>query len=1265
MRANIKNEDICLVFSIETNIKNVMNKIQLTTSETITSAEISYIDNYGHQKISKLLNSQVIDGKVELVFDYFYAKKFDLKLYEDILEEQIQGISIISLDQNEFYEDKDVDVRLDKSLMTATSHCGQHASHSADRVIDNSLDTYFHSAGYSGNYADFTIDLGKKTLIDRVRMVTRSNSNGTGNGRILAYEILYKTSVDEEWQKVFTQLTEESGDDREAFFKPVLASEICIRVTNGKNKYVMIYEVDIFKYNLIEERIANLFLDETENDLKDEVTIEDIEALERELTTESYLKRIENAKIMYLKRMLRKYFEIPLTAEKIFDQINFKTTDEVLGAHIKYVDTYGVERLIESEVQLIGDTYTISINKIMTSKAYLVTYGVKTISEITTNSYDRSEFCLDGDVDLRVPYDKIEATTTHPNTSYPISNMFDGDTNSQFHCKQYTDRGYCDVFFKLDKEYLIDNLRLISHRSNTSGLMNKFKVLLKDTNSDNKWAELGEYKVETYQNKWLEVRNKPYLTNEVCLRIEDSVNSWALINELELSIYSKLREDINNLFIDEECEALKPEVTLELIEELESKVLTTEEFREKLAKAKDLYVISLPKNIFEIPLTTETKFDKVRFTTSERVLKVTLNYLDSNNEEVVISPNFEKDGDIYTISTDKIITSNAWIVLNGINEVKDINTNRYVPKNVITATSSVSTYGNSTPDLMLDEDESTYFHSNKFSSSVGYGDVYLLLEKPEIISKIEFKTWHPTASNGMVQQYEILYKESKESASWKRVFTSEVNTSKGWRLAEFQDIYVEEICIRVNQSYGNWIVINELDICTDQSEIKENLEKIYTDMSCTKVRDDVKLRSINRLIEIYPDSMLGMKAKMLWLNDNNLEIVNFKTEGIDANYENYENVLRIENCIDLLSTPYRIENKTDYLIESNRDLKLCIISEEQNNPVENIIQIRKGKNLIYSKYIFGTIFILREDTAAIELSLYNVKKSKDHYKVGEYDVNELLSRKDSNSIVTLETKNFIIRGDVNWILTNLNQHQFIDGMANLDYALDYITHLIDKNQSYTTDYRVSNLKRVFWQNLSGTTGIKSTDKGAYIEFNKDLGFLFQDRIENLVKDELSEIFSTIHISKSIYGPAICSFVKTLVKKMLLLKNQDVINIPTTNLEALATKLFLFSNNDRIVTYIYKYLQKEEIGQSNHRVLSKICLWITEFLERDISLYFIACGVEIEKDILVECNTYIEPKIDINEITFENYKELVALELERFNESYTSLVNGNGGDTGAE
>ncbi|MGL5354992.1 MAG: discoidin domain-containing protein, partial [Cetobacterium sp.] len=242
MKTTSNNKEI-LFFTIETNVKNVINKLEIVTSTNISNAEIQYIDEHGYDKTSKLLSVKTIENKLELSFESFYSNKFELAIFDSVADGEIESINIVSINQYDFYEDKDIDVRLDKSKMTAISLCGQHANNSPDLAIDGNVGTTFHSAGY-GSYGEFVLQLGAEYLVGGLGFITRADNAGTGNGRIRAYDVMYKSNSDEEWKKVFNQPTEEAGENRVATFKPVLASEICIRVTNGKNKYVVINEID-------------------------------------------------------------------------------------------------------------------------------------------------------------------------------------------------------------------------------------------------------------------------------------------------------------------------------------------------------------------------------------------------------------------------------------------------------------------------------------------------------------------------------------------------------------------------------------------------------------------------------------------------------------------------------------------------------------------------------------------------------------------------------------------------------------------------------------------------------------------------------------------------------------------------------------------------------------------------------------------------------------------------------------------------------------
>ena len=112
-----------------------------------------------------------------------------------------------------------------------------------------------------------------------------------------------------------------------------------------------------------------------------------------------------------------------------------------------------------------------------------------------------------------------------------------------------------------------------------------------------------------------------------------------------------------------------------------------------------------------------------------------------------------------------------------------------VDKNSIAASSSVSIWNGSGPDLILDDSEDTLFHSNQYSNG-GYGDVYFKFEESKVINKIEFLTRHPSANNGRIDQYEILYKISNFNADWISIYQSEIKDEKGWKIADLQDVLV-------------------------------------------------------------------------------------------------------------------------------------------------------------------------------------------------------------------------------------------------------------------------------------------------------------------------------------------------------------------------------------------------------------------------------------------------------------------------------------------
>ncbi|MGL5581756.1 MAG: discoidin domain-containing protein, partial [Cetobacterium sp.] len=340
--------------------------LRLSNIGRVLKGQIKYIDEHGYEKFSNSLKIEENSSETTIEFEKLYGNSFELSLYGPI--EQNGSIEVVEISQDEFYANEDIDVRIDKTTMIATSLCGQYTNNAPRYAIDNDPVTTFHSADYrnygTGEYGDFTLELDNVKLINRVKFQTRSSYNG----RIKTYEILYKTSGTEEWKKVYEQLAEESGDFREAVFKPVLASEICIRVTDGYNYFVVFHEIDLFKYNTLEEKIANLFTDETQTTIKDSITLEDIEILEIGLITESYINTLKKAKELYIDSLTPEEFEVPLSENTVLDEIVFVCEQRILRACLSYENSLGENVIIRCNPVIDEENITLNFRKILTKK---------------------------------------------------------------------------------------------------------------------------------------------------------------------------------------------------------------------------------------------------------------------------------------------------------------------------------------------------------------------------------------------------------------------------------------------------------------------------------------------------------------------------------------------------------------------------------------------------------------------------------------------------------------------------------------------------------------------------------------------------------------------------------------------------------------------------------------------------------------------------------------------------------------------------------
>ena len=540
-------------------------------------------------------------------------------------------------------------------------------------------------------------------------------------------------------------------------------------------------------------------------------------------------------------------------------------------------------------------------------------------------------------------------------------------------------------------------------------------------------------------------------------------------------------------------------------------------------------------------------------------------------------------------------------------------------KTGIKASSSVTTYSSWGPEHILDDDESTYFHSNTYSSG-GFGDVYFEFPAERVINRIDFLTRHPFQLNGVIFQYEILYKNKTTSPDWKTIFVSETASAAGVRSSEFDSIIVSNLCIRVHNSYGRWILMNTIDFYID-TEMESEILNIFTDFSCKHIKNDITLKNI---VEFKNENLKPL-AKLLWLNDNNVKIEQFQISKNTLNLNEYRNTLKINTMPELKPLRFRFEKKTQYIIMADRDIELVLINnleELDNFELQEKIDLKSGINSIYLNRSEGEVFVKSRFSEDVTIYLYNPTKTK-YYSLGRHDFREIFSKNDIESTIFIEGNHFMTELNTKDIKDNFNAFTFVDLIQNLDRVISKVYFLLNRN-SYTD-----------------ATPFKMIISNSILDgLNRDL-----------IKEIVDRIIPSIYFTQE---------VKDLLK-FILFKELEYVYLEEFEFSSdlkrdIWLKVRLFLNDDRLLARLYKNIQKVGFNESENE-LEKIIYWVIEILERDISKYFIEAGYNLSSDCLEKCNEYPEITIDLNEITFENREELIATDLENINIQYKDKIGG--------
>ena len=1286
-------------FEIETVSKSVITTFRLVDIGRILKGEIKYIDEHGYENISNSIDILATEIETTINFENFYSNRFELLLYGEIEEGNNFNIEILAISQDEFYASEDIDVRVDKTTMVAKSLCGQYSNNEPRYAIDNDVNTTFHSADYrnyeTGEYGDFILELNAAKLINRVKFQTRSSYNG----RIKAYEILYKTKSSEDWKKVYEELTEEVGDFREAIFKPVLASEICIRVTNGHNHFVVFHEIDIFKYNTLEEKIRNIFTDETQTALKDDITLEDIEALEEGLITESYINTLKKAKELYIDTLTPEIFEIPLNGDSIFDEVQFICEQRILRVCLAYENSLGENKIIKCNPLVDEENITLNFRKIYTKKAKVLIYGAERIYKIKSNSYLLSEFSFNEDVDTRVKLEDLQISSNSEDLSYPLTNMFDGDRDTRFHSRNYTD--YIQVNLKLNREYLVDRLRLISFRSNTSGLINTFKVLVKDLNQDNEWIEFGNYNVESYKNEWLMVENTPYLTDEICIRVEDSVNKWIIINELELFIHNILEDKINELFEDSTFESLKECVEYEDILSLEQRCHFTESYKNKVKKAKKLYLEKMIPAKYEINSENLEVINSLNIIFRENphyVYETKVFFRNSSNEieeiEGIVKSQ-DENGNIRLEFSETLIRSlvvevyldeyEKWkfncVHIENLDQGLYYNLDGVLNEYPYEKITTESKCGEAISiENIYDGNLDTYFHST------GPGDIIFKFENKKVFTEFEFVNKHGNGNNGKVYRAKVLYK-NRECSEWR--FVKEYvdsNPSSGENSFKFDPILASEICIRFEEVYANVVILNKIDFII-YNKLEDNIEKIFKDKELYKTLN--KGINLNKIEDLKKKVTTNKKmlaklyiAESILKNKNDLPFETYKIKSIaqDSNY--YFGLLKTNGTGNITLTPYYILPNKDYVIVCNQDLSAHIILRENKPQAEHSFLLKKGLNIINLGEITGQLVLVGSRKDEIEIySLneknaliyrYGVTKEEEFYKIPNNMT--LIEDRDTvklnSNLAYIEGKNFIGAVKFDWLKSNIPEGTLTRRIEITDEFLDFLYYIDNANTYFNNSIPY---KRVMWLG-SGNDNPHAGGSfaGGYTAYSGGSHDIFKASLRDfasawVVGHEVGHEMDVNNYHMGLFGEVSNNWYaeESRVQYTNSIRcNQNMKNIGETNQSIYDMGLFdrlafwfkfrLYYGQGDFFVKIHQYMQSLDTS-STEDISNKLATYVTRIIKRDASDYFIKHGFPLTAEGIEYCNKYPKFTKDIALINWDNQNEFREEEKRTFNLNYKKNI----------
>ena len=581
--------------------------------------------------------------------------------------------------------------------------------------------------------------------------------------------------------------------------------------------------------------------------------------------------------------------------------------------------------------------------------------------------------------------------------------------------------------------------------------------------------------------------------------------------------------------------------------------------------------------------------------------------------------------------------------------------NNKIPNDSITASANLSHFGNNEVSLVLDGNLETVYASNGSYPTGSYGDIYFKLPQHRVLEKIDFYTSN-LRGWGLIQSFEVLYKNNISTADWISVFrSSNWETSEGLRTAEFSPIFANEICIRVHGSNGRFITMNEisfyssliqeLNMLTFFDEI--NGDFILSDFLTLAIIDEVQ-NDIKDFPELYSVSEIVKYlffSKMTTIKYNEVAISKNNSITIDE----FCNTLKIVKTDKLNSLGMFVKNSKNVIFISNSDCEIVCFEDRKDFHYNKTIKLARGINRVFIPKS-GELFLIGDLNENIYIRGYGFDETN-VFKMGESKFNQFLNLQNGRKNMFIEGKNFIANIDINWIKNNFDEHRFLDTITTIDAYYDYLYAILDTPLYFDKNI----IKRLLWQGDSEErVGIKNTDIGSILNFGGDASLFFKNGIHNFATPLICRLTAEEMVSNKFFSKELGDLLKLGFYKTFEFKYNKVLALTGEDKKDIFIKIMLYSNSDRFITRLFRKYYTYEFSE-NENPLDKLALWLSELICRNVASLFIQKGYTLSQDTINLCNKYPNLFLDIDNITFENHKEFFRRERELFNQYYLNRI----------